>query len=449
MGKVNKVLNIFLFLIAIVMSAAFFPDGAISVILSAPCVFLVIYTIRLTDLDDETRRFLTNVFLGALVARALLAIIIFGFELQIYFGPDAFTYDYAGNILANRWWGETLQEVNINFNSSGWGMYYIIGGIYFLTGQNALAGQLVISILGASTAVMAFLCTKEIFNNYRAARYAALFVAFFPAMVIWGSQLLKDGFIIFFLVLSLLAAIRLQERFRINWMLFLLIALIGVSSLRFYVFFMVTIALVGGFILGAKASSSDLITRFVICSVFGLAFSLLGISQMSQDQAEKYVNLEQLQNSRSYAAKAANSGLDIEEEDVSTTSGLISSMPLGLVTLYLAPFPWQVQSITQLLTMPEMLLWWVSLPFLLSGVIYAVRHRLRECAPILFFILMLSLTYAVYQGNLGTLYRQRAQIQVFLLILTAVGVVIYLEKKENVKLKNRVKQHPQRLSLIK
>ncbi len=54
-------------------------------------------------------------------------------------------------------------------------------------------------------------------------------------------------------------------------------------------------------------------------------------------------------------------------------------------------------------------------------------------SPILSFTLMLSLAYSVFQGNVGTAYRQRAQLLVFYFIFVAVGYVLMLEKREEKK----------------
>ena len=43
---------------------------------------------------------------------------------------------------------------------------------------------------------------------------------------------------------------------------------------------------------------------------------------------------------------------------------------------------------------------------------------------------MLSLAYSVFQGNVGTAYRQRAQLLVFYFIFVAVGFVLLKEKRE-------------------
>ena len=67
-----------------------------------------------------------------------------------------------------------------------------------------------------------------------------------------------------------------------------------------------------------------------------------------------------------------------------------------------------------------------------------MKYRLRQIAPILIFTTMLSIAYSIFQGNVGTAYRQRAQLLVFYFIFVAVGFVLVKEKKEDRD--NRLKQ---------
>ncbi|HCX29928.1 MAG TPA: hypothetical protein DHU55_09210 [Blastocatellia bacterium] len=46
---------------------------------------------------------------------------------------------------------------------------------------------------------------------------------------------------------------------------------------------------------------------------------------------------------------------------------------------------------------------------------------------------MLTIAYSVFQGNVGTAYRQRAQLLVFYFIFVAVGFVLLQEKREERK----------------
>lgn len=47
------------------------------------------------------------------------------------------------------------------------------------------------------------------------------------------------------------------------------------------------------------------------------------------------------------------------------------------------------------------------------------------------FTTMLTLAYSLFQGNVGTAYRQRSQMLVFYFIFVAVGAIILKEKAED------------------
>jgi bacteriorhodopsin len=78
-----------------------------------------------------------------------------------------------------------------------------------------------------------------------------------------------------------------------------------------------------------------------------------------------------------------------------------------------------------------MLIWWVSFPLLVLGIWFTVRHRLRQALPILIFTSMLTIAYSVFQGNIGTAYRQRSQLLVFYFIFVSVGYVLLKERRED------------------
>jgi hypothetical protein len=86
-----------------------------------------------------------------------------------------------------------------------------------------------------------------------------------------------------------------------------------------------------------------------------------------------------------------------------------------MIYLLFAPFPWQLASLRQSITLPEMLVWWTSFPLLILGLWFAVKYKLRQVLPVIIFTTMLSISYSVFQGNVGTAYRQRSQLLVFTL----------------------------------
>lgn len=403
------------------------------------CLFLAIGVGLAVWRFDRANEYLVRLFVGALVVRILVATLIAFYELQVFFGGDADTYDFYGWSLGLSWHGKGIYGTYVqHFTSSGgsgWGMLYVVAFIYELVGRNSFAVQLVNAVIGAATAIIVYQIAQHLFDNMRVAKIAALFVAFYPSLVLWSSQALKDGPIVFLLVVSMLATLKVADRFSVKYMVILLAAVLSVLTLRFYIFYMVLTAIVGAFMIGMRAFSSKSFARqFVVVIVMGLAMTYMGITRYATAQYEAFGSLERIQRSRVDAATSAKSGF-AADVDVSTTQGALAAIPIGMFYLLFAPLPWQLTSVRQLITLPEMIVWWLSFPLLILGLYFAIRHKLRRVSPILLFTTLLTLGYSVFQGNIGTAYRQRAQLLVFYFIFVAVGVVLFQERREDKKRK--------------
>jgi hypothetical protein len=383
--------------------------------------------------DKAEGSFLLQLFAWGLLIRMLVATGIFMYNMQEFFGGDANTYDFFGFAQMKAWQGDTFYKAIadrfMGGQASAWGMVNLISVVYTIIGRNTLAIQFVNSIMGSATAILVFYCAQHVYKNTRVARIAAICVAFFPSLVLWSAQGLKDAPIVFFLVLAILASLRLNEKLSIKYAVILVVALFSILSLRFYVFYMIAVAIGGGFIIGfQKFTPTNFARQFIVLVLVGLSLTYLGVTRYATQQFDRFGNLEALQRSRLDLSRAG-SGFG-QEVDVSTTQGAISTIPVGLVYLLFAPFPWQLVSLRQSITFPEMIIWWLSFPLLVLGIWYSIRYRLRQIAPILIFTTMLSIAYSIFQGNVGTAYRQRAQLLVFYFIFVAVGFVLIQEKKE-------------------
>ena len=394
-----------------------FPEGAASILVVLFFSSIAILVFRKFTSEKE---FLTTIFLGALVVRLAFGVFVHVFEYRDFFGGDAITYDFNGWRLVEYWTGQIASDDLAaqrawSTAGPGWGMNYLVGILYYILGKNIFAAQSFCAVFGAATAPMVYFCSVKMFNNKRAAKTAAIAIAFFPSFIIWSSQLMKDGLIIFLLVLAMTMVLQLQEKFNYVALLLLIFSMFGIFSLRFYIFYMVAIAVAGSFIIGLTSSIQSIIRRSLVLVLMGLGFTYLGVIRNASDDFERYGNLERVQSSRLDLQQSAESGYGADV-DVSTTEGAISALPIGFTYLMFAPFPWEVSNFRQAITLPEVLLWWAMIPLMIAGLIYAVRHRLRSSIPILIFSLMLTLAYSIFQGNVGTAYRQRTQIQVFLFI---------------------------------
>ena len=400
----------------------------------ACCAIVSLPTIVILARSGEEKTFLLRLFIIAVLVRIVLATVIFMGNMEEFFGGDAKTYDIFGASLAQSWHGDEYHtQVYNQFVSSGasaWGMLYIVATVYELIGPNLFAIQLINASVGATTAIVVYYSAQSLFNNERVSRWAAILVGFFPSLILWTSQALKDGIIILTLALAILATLRLMQKLSLGYVLVLTGCLAALLSLRFYIFYMMAAAVAGSFFVGMKSLNAQaFMQRFVAVGLIGLAFTWFGVLRYAEVQFERYANLETIQMSRLDQARAG-SGF-AADVDVGTTEGALSIMPLGVVYLLLAPFPWQFTTLRQSITLPEMVIWWLCFPLLVLGLWYSLKHRLREVSPIVIFTTMLTLAYSLFQGNVGTAYRQRSQLLVFYFIFIAVGAVILKERAEN------------------
>ena len=396
------------------------------------CAALAILAVLLISRIEGGSQFLVQIFVAGLLVRMLVGSAIFAFHLESFFGGDALTYSDLGYALLAILKGQVshIEQVDNMFNGGGWGMLYIVAAIYSITGRNMLAVQFFNAVIGAATAPVMFLCSHHIFRNLRVARITAFFVAFFPSLVLWSSQGLKDAPIVFLLAVAMLATLKLGERLSVKYFIILIGAMSGLLTLRFYILYMVAAAVGGAFVIGMRAQSTQsLLRQFVIVAGIGLTLTYLGVLRNASAQFERFGSLESVQQSRLDQAQSAKSGFG-SDVDVSTTSGAISAIPTGLVYLLFAPFPWQLATLRQSITLPEMVVWWCSFPLLVIGLWFTLKYRFRQSLPILIFTSMLTLAYSIFQGNVGTAYRQRSQVLVFYFIFVVVGLVLLKERRE-------------------
>lgn len=415
--------------------AIFVPEGIGAVIMLVSLSLILLPVLRNYSSDPDL---ITKIFFVGLALRLVFGLLVYANGWFDFFGGDALTYDWRAALIVDYWRGlvpsnspELIRSMSTN--GPGWGMHYLVAGVYAVFGRNFLAAQMFAVVFGAATAPLVHICTEKVFHSQRVARFAAISIAVFPAFVIWSGQLLKDGLIIFLLVLAMTMVLKLQERFSYGAVVLLILALFGIISLRFYIFYMVAVAVAGSFVLGVSNSPASLVRRVIILVIMGVGLTYLGVVQTASLDFERYGDLGRLQNSRQDQAVSADSGY-AEDIDVSTTRGAITAIPIGFVYLIFAPFPWEVRNFRQAITLPEIFAWWAMIPLLIWGVWYTVRHRLRTAFPILLFSGMLTLAYSIFQSNVGTAYRQRTQIQVFFFMFIGVGWVLLKERREDRKL---------------
>jgi hypothetical protein len=236
-------------------------------------------------------------------------------------------------------------------------------------------------------------------------------------MLIWTSQGIKESPIIFFLCLSLYLTLRLSREITLRDCFLLLVSLLSIYALRHYVFFVVFLAAGGGLLLSSKRfSPMHIVQGGLAVTVIGLIFAYYGAGEV----ATRSFDLEKIQSGRVWSANVSGSGYGADV-DITDTRAALVYLPLGTLFFLFAPFPWMVRSLNHILILPEMVVWWLSAPFLFKGMWFAVRRRLRESLAIALFTAGLTFAYALYLTNFGTSHRMRVQILGFFIIFASIG----------------------------
>jgi len=70
---------------------------------------------------------------------------------------------------------------------------------------------------------------------------------------------------------------------------------------------------------------------------------------------------------------------------------------------------------------PETIYWWLLFPSVLRGMWWMFRKRFADTSPLLLFAVTLTAAYSLVQGNVGSGFRQRAQIFIILFVFAALG----------------------------
>jgi hypothetical protein len=383
---------------------------------------------------ESERVFLFYLYAGSLAIRLATGITILLSGYIEYFAGDHITYDFFGWGLAQAWSGqlqntkwvyERMSQVGQN------GIYYWVAILYTILGHTQTGATAVQCVIVSFTPILTYKISYILYGSRKAARYAALLVAFLPSMIIWSSLLLKDPLIIFLLCVTVFCMLKIQKELKYFYIIPATAAMLPILAIRIYVFYFILFAVLGAYLMSrfsGKTSLGGYAARLAGIGIIGVALFALQFDRISEEQFKVNI-LDKVQSSRTDLAKAAYSGFATEAR-VNTIGDAAAFLPIGITYLFLAPFPWQGGGFRLMLALPEQLLWYCLIPYFVIGTLYTIRKHFRDALVIFFFVAQLTCFYGIFVGNVGTAHRQRTQVFVFYLIFTGAGLVYRKAKKQ-------------------
>jgi len=367
------------------------------------------------QVDVHVLMALRRLFWLGLAARVTVAVLLHLFVAPETFAPDQYAYDAGARVLANSWASDVPVSASTLLPSGPRAYFRIVAVQYFLFGAYSLIPKLVNCLLGASLIRLIFDIALRMGLGPLGALRAATYVTWFPSLVLWSALNIRDAWVILLIALLCRQALVLQERFA----LLPLAALVGGSfalvEFRPYLLFAVTAPILVSFI---AQRSQHFLRNLVIGSIVALGV-IYADQAAGANRRVRFIDFEELQNTRYWNTVGAAS--QFEQADISTPTGALLYLPRGLALFLLAPFPWMLGSIRQILAVPETLFFYSLFPSMLRGIRELWRRRRARSLVIILMTAGLTVGYALGEGNAGTAYRHRGQLLCFFLIFAAAG----------------------------
>lgn len=360
---------------------------------------------------------------------------------QLLDSPDATTYSREGWAIAQYWHGVSKEKPLIYLQYS-----YYNAVIYYLIGNNPLVIRIINCFLGTVSVIFIYFIAREIFDK-KVAVLSSIFCALFPSMIFWQVYNLKEASYMFCLISATLIVTKLQAKDKkMNFIYILLTVpfLVYLNFLKIFIFAFFAYGVILSFFINIrkKVAWRNLIYGLCFIIIFGLiSKSMHGYELFFKSPARVIVEvvrvvwmdkkpqvsptLTQTLVSINHMRKALATGKSAYKKNVniSTPRKAIAFLPTGMTYFLFAPFPWQTKGFLQHFTIPEVLLWYLMVPFMLYGLFYAFRFKWREISCIFIYMGITIALYSLVQANIGTFYRQRVAIIPFCLIFASIGIV--------------------------
>ncbi|MFQ5536421.1 MAG: hypothetical protein ACE5GJ_03110 [Gemmatimonadota bacterium] len=397
------------------------PSSRFAVAVLAALGIVVTTIIARFQKDPEAGRYLRDLMLLGVGVRLLAFALVHQSVGPYVFAPDQFTYEGWGRALAAYFTGQGPFPHRLS-DTLQIGYPVLNGVIYLIFGPAKAAPAVLNMFFSVWTAVPIYhLAMHLVRRNRDVARWSAGLTVFFPSLVLWSILNVREAPTILTVVLVVYFIVRMQMQFDLASLAGTVSSLVVLTLMREYLTSLVGVAGAAGILMGRSRSpvrSLIVGSTMLVAVTFTMQSIGLGSSLGTEPTLER---VQMLRQDFQFGARSAyGQGID-----VSNPVTAILYLPLGLAYFLLAPFPWAISSALQAITFPEIILWYLLVPFGLRGAWLALRHDARAYTVPLAILVVVTFAYALVESNVGTAYRHRAQVLPLMFIFCALGLRDY------------------------
>lgn len=427
-------------------------------------VGLVTGIVLILSVQPDDHAFLTTVFLGGFLLRIILSFTLYLFSfikqigatylLQVKYGFFLGRDDY--NYSANAWgiveeWKrigsfppkEVIDWVCLHYSANTTGYDYWNSFVYYVTGKSPFTMFFINCLVGTLTAIFAYFIARRLFDR-KSARISCAICMFWPSLVFWSTLNLKGLITVLLIMILVWCWVNLAYNFRFRYFLIIPPCFLALYHFRDAASFLMFFVLIFVLILTLAIKVKLKIKLFVISLfILILPFSIKIIEgqpklkelkdnvlliTLKQDATSIRSFLKQADYLRKMRNEYAESAF-LQNADFSTPLGLAKALPISLLFVLFAPFPWHLGGQLQAFGAAEMLLFYPLVFYIFRGFLYCFKNKWKESAFIISFIILSILSMAMLEGNVGTIFRHREIILPFMFIFAGIGFSLTTSKK--------------------
>jgi len=319
----------------------------------------------------------------------------------------------------------------------GWTTYlYVLAYVQYWLGPAPYAVHLFNVVLFLASAVALYRLVRSSYGR-TSALLGLVILLFLPTPFLWSVSALKESIYIFLLVLGLVATVRVvRGRFlpRAFAAAVLAVSMLAIDGIREGA----QLIAVGG--LGAGLVGSVVVRRvsIVLLVLLLLPFAAHRAWQDPGVQAQTMSRLQEAAGRHTgnvrttgHAYKLLDQRVySVDRSDAATPQAGIMTPPeaarfvvRALVGFVVVPLPWQVQSASEIVFLPQQVIWYALVAFAGVGLITGLRRDALVTCLLAGVATAGAAVIALNSGNIGTLVRHRDTVVPFVVWLSALGVV--------------------------
>lgn len=297
----------------------------------------------------------------------------------------------------------------------------VLGLIYSVTGPDLMVGKFINVLAGSIAVAIGVLLARDLAREEalldgqseaeivaageRAANLAGLFLTFYPSLLWYSTQLVKDPILIMFGMWALLLGVRLLRRPSFWPALAWLFAFCGLFAFRTYAALTLGLSIV---LFTVRFRRNWILPILLIAGVGPMA---VGQGPFGWYQIQPWLDTERLESFREVVYSTGGSAAGVQV-DYSSGLGFLMTYPYSLATAMFGPLPWQVRSASVAVALPEAMVLWALIGVWARGFMEIWRGRPGRvkggytALPMLFSVVLIA-SVALFSDNIGANTRLR------------------------------------------